>query len=72
MARHSRSQKKFWEAVTQAINSGQKVLDTIMLNPHPFTEEIKRHREVEVLLVTRDNRTEVMNKVLNRLIEGVS
>ena len=54
---------QFKEAVTQAINSGKKVLGTIMLNPHPFADEIKRHPEVEVLLVTRDNRTEVMRKV---------
>ena len=34
-------------------------------------DEIKRHPEVETLLVTRDNRTEVMNKVLNWLtVEG--
>ena len=63
---------KFREAVTQAINSGKKVLGTIMLNPHPFADEIKRHPEVETLLVTRDNRTEVMRKVLNWLTEGVN
>ena len=51
---------------------GQKVLGTIMFNPHPFTDEIKRHPEVEVLLVTRDNRTQVMNKVLNWLWEGMA
>jgi len=34
--------------------------------------EIKRHPEVETLLVTRDNRAEVMNKVLTWLTEGVS
>ena len=56
---------RFREAVTQAINSGKKVLGTIMLNPHPFADEIKRHPEVEVLLVTRDNRTEAMKKVLD-------
>jgi nucleoside-triphosphatase len=60
---------QFKEAVTQAINSGQKVLGTIMLNPHPFADEIKRRPEVEVLLVTRDNRTEIMKKVLNWLTE---
>jgi nucleoside-triphosphatase len=60
----------FKEAVTQAINSGKKVLGTIMLNPHPFADEIKRHPEVEMLLVTKDNRTEVMGKVLNWLTEG--
>ena len=60
---------QFREAVTQAINSDQKVLGTIMLNPHPFVDEIKRHSEVETLLVTRDNRIEVMRKVLNWLME---
>jgi nucleoside-triphosphatase THEP1 len=58
---------QFRETVTQALNSGKKVLGTIMLNPHPFADEIKRHPEVETLLVTRDNRTEVMRKVLNWL-----
>jgi nucleoside-triphosphatase THEP1 len=41
-----------------------------VLNPHTFADEIKRHPEVETLLVTRDNRTEVMQKVLSRLTEG--
>jgi len=58
---------QFREAVTQAITSGKKVLGTIMLNPHPFADEIKRHPEVETILVTRDNRTEAMRKVLNWL-----
>jgi nucleoside-triphosphatase len=58
---------QFREAVTQAITSGKKVLGTIMLNPHPFADEIKRHPEVETLLVTKDNRTEVTRKVLNWL-----
>jgi len=61
---------RFQEVMTQAINSGQKVLGTIMLNPHPFADEIKRHPEVETLLVTRDNRAEVMRKVLTWLMEG--
>jgi len=59
----------FREAVTQAVNSGKKVLGTIMLNPHPVADEIKRHPEVETLLVTRDNRTDVMKKVLKWLRE---
>jgi len=41
-----------------------------MLNPHPFADEIKRHLEVETLLVTRENRTEVMKKVLDWPAEG--
>ena len=61
---------QFREAVTFAINSGKRVLGTIMLNPHPFADEIKHHPEVETLVVTRDNRPEVMKKVLNWLTEG--
>jgi hypothetical protein len=38
----------------------------------PGTDEIKRHPGVETLLVTRDNRAEVMKKVLNRLMKGVN
>jgi len=59
----------FRETVTLAINSGKRVLGTIMLSPHPFADEIKRHPEVEVLLVTRDNHHQAMNKVLNWLVE---
>jgi nucleoside-triphosphatase len=63
---------QFREAVTQVINSGKKVLGTIMLNPHPFADEIKRRPEVEMLLINKNNRTEVMKKVLDWLMEGVS
>ena len=35
-------------------------------------DEIKRHPEVETLLVTRDNRTEVMKKVLSWLAEEIN
>jgi nucleoside-triphosphatase len=61
---------QFREAVTQAIGSGRKVLGTIMLNPHPFADEIKGRPEVRTLLVTRDNHDEVMGKVLSWLMEG--
>jgi nucleoside-triphosphatase THEP1 len=58
--------------MTQAINSGQRVLGTIILSPHAFADEIKGHPEVEVLLVTGGNRAEVMKRVLNWLMEGVN
>jgi nucleoside-triphosphatase THEP1 len=47
----------------------RKVLGSIILNPHTFADAMKRRPEVEVLLVTRDNRPEVMEKVLNWLME---
>ena len=63
---------QFREAVTQAINSGKKVLGTIMFSPHTFADEIKRHPEVETLLVTKDNRIDVTEKILNWLSVDVS
>jgi nucleoside-triphosphatase len=63
---------QFRDAVTQVVNSDKKVLGTIMFNPHPFADEIKRRPEVEILLVTRDNRIDVMEKVINWLSEEVS
>jgi hypothetical protein len=35
-----------------------------MPNLHPFAGEIKRHPEVETLLVTGDNRAEIVKDVL--------
>jgi len=72
VAGYSQSQEKFKKAITQAINSGQKVLGTIMLNPHPCADEIKRRPEVETLLVTGDSGAEVMRKVSNWLADGVN
>jgi nucleoside-triphosphatase THEP1 len=55
---------RFQYAVTRAINSGKRVLGTIMLNPHPFADEIKRRTEVEVLSVTGHDQTRAMTRVL--------
>jgi nucleoside-triphosphatase THEP1 len=57
---------------TLKLNNMLKVLGTIMLNIHPFADAVKRHPEVETLLVTGDNRTEVMKKVLTWLSEAVN
>ena len=61
---------RFREAVTQSIDRGKKVLGTIMLNAHPFADEIKRRPEVQTLLVTRENRADVMEKVRDWLAEA--
>jgi len=62
---------QFREVVSQAIDSGKKVLGTIMLNPHPFADKVKSHRQVRTLLVTRDNRSRVVQDVLNWLAASV-
>ena len=63
---------QFREATMQAINSGKKVLGTIMLNPHPFADEIKRHPQVETVLVTKGNRADVFEKILHWLAEEIN
>jgi len=53
----------FRKAVLQIINSGQRVLGTIMLNPHPWADEIKRHPRVNLITVTRDNHQQVLGEL---------
>jgi nucleoside-triphosphatase len=57
----------FEDAVIEALQSEKKVLGTIMLASHPWADKIKERPEVEVIQVTRFNRNEVTNKVLNWL-----
>jgi len=58
---------RFREAVLKAIDSGKKVLGTIMLSPHPFADEIKRHPNVKVIELTRANHDQVLKEILDWL-----
>jgi len=58
---------RFREAVLQAIDSGKKVLGTIMLSPHAFADEIKRHPKVKVLQISRANHDQVLGEVTSWL-----
>jgi len=58
---------QFKEAVRQAMDSDRKVLGTVMLGPHPFVDEVKSHPEVELLLVSRDNRNQALGEILKWL-----
>ena len=55
---------QFREVVSQAMGTDKKVLGAIMLNPHPFVDKIKSDREVEILLVTGNNRNKVLQDIL--------
>ena len=54
---------RFRETVLQAVNSSKKVLGTIMLSPHPFSDEIKRHPTVKMVEVSSSNRSQVLKEV---------
>lgn len=57
----------FKDTVLQALESEKKVLGTIMLASHPWADKIKKRPEVEIIKVTRFNRNELVNKVLEWL-----
>jgi nucleoside-triphosphatase len=54
----------FKEAVEEAINSGKRVLGTIMLAPHPWADKVKRNSDVATVVVTRSNRDSVLEQVV--------
>ncbi len=58
---------KFREAVNQAIESGKKILGTIMLNPNPYADAIKRRPQVNLITVSRDNYQKVLEELLHWL-----
>ena len=55
----------FREAVLKAIDSGKKVLGTVMLSPHPFADDIKRHPGVKVIQLTRADHDRVLREILD-------
>ena len=55
----------FREAVLKAIDSGKKVLGTVMLSPHPFADDIKRHPGVKVIQLTRADHDQVLREILD-------
>jgi nucleoside-triphosphatase len=57
------SSEKFKEAVLNAIESGKKVLGTVMLNHHPFADSVKRRLEVELIPVMRTNNEQVLREI---------
>lgn len=56
--------QSFKDAVLEALNSEKKVLGTIMLASHPWADKIKQRPDVEIIKVTRFNRSEVLDNVL--------
>jgi len=53
----------FRAAVREIINGDKKVLGTIMLNPHPFADDIKRRPNVKVVELTRANHDQVLREI---------
>jgi len=58
---------RFRQAVLAALESGMPVLGSIMLAPHPWADAVKARPEVEVILLTEANRSQVQSDLLTRL-----
>ena len=57
----------FRETVSQIIDSGKTVLGTIMLNPNPWADAVKRQPQVNLVELTRYNRNQVAAELLRWL-----
>ena len=53
----------FREAILQIINSGKRVIGTIMLSPNPWADAIKLKPQVNLITVTRANHHEVLEEL---------
>lgn len=53
----------FSSALLEVLDSGSRLLGTIMLQPHPFADRIKSDPRVQVILLSKSNRQQVLDKV---------
>jgi nucleoside-triphosphatase len=60
---------KFKSTVLELIESGKKILGTIMLKSDPWADEIKKKPQVKLIYVTRNNHDEIL-KDTQRWIKG--
>jgi nucleoside-triphosphatase len=61
---------KFREAVLKIVNSGQRLLATIMLSPNPYADAIKSQPQVKLVTLTRSNYPQVMAELQDWLNTG--
>jgi nucleoside-triphosphatase len=54
---------RFREAVANIVNSGKRLLATIMLNPNPCADAIKSQSQAKLVNLTRSNRPQVMEEL---------
>jgi len=58
---------RFRETVFRIVDSGKRVLGTIMLNPNPWADAVKRRPGVNLIIVTRDSYQPVLEELLRWL-----
>lgn len=56
--------EKFRQALIESLNSSSRVLATIRHNSQPFTDEIKKMTDTQILHLTRENYHELKGQIL--------
>jgi len=59
----------FYQTVTEIVDSGKRVLGTIMLRPHPRADIIKSKPQVQLITLTRQNGDKVFHDLQEWLKE---
>jgi nucleoside-triphosphatase len=54
---------RFKTTVLEIVNSGKKVLGTVMLKPNPWADNLKQNPQVQVLNLTRSNHQQVVAQI---------
>jgi nucleoside-triphosphatase len=57
--------ERFKSVILEIIDSGKKVLGTIMLKSDPWVDTIKQKPQVNLLVLTRQNREETLGHILD-------
>lgn len=57
----------FKDIILETLNSGKRMLGTIMLQSNPFADQIKRDTRVQVLLLSKTNQQHVLSEVIKWL-----
>jgi nucleoside-triphosphatase len=62
--------KRFRDAVAALFEQDAPVVATVHAHRHPFTDELKRRADVEVVRVTHGNRDALPERILATLLGG--
>lgn len=60
--------RAFRTTVLEAVRDGHPMLGTVMLGRNPYADRIKAHRNVEILVLTESNRSEVLAYLRERFV----
>lgn len=60
--------RAFRQTIFDAVQHGHPLLGTVMLGRNPYADRLKRHRNVEVLTLTRENRQQILDILRERFV----